>query len=235
MIYITGDTHGQLRRFTARRWAPEDKVIVTGDFGFVFYGEINRARETRMLDALAKLPCEILFIDGNHEGFPHLEIYPETERYGSPVRILRGNIFWLQRGRVYTIEGHTFFTMGGASSPDRAFRENCRLLGGPPIWFPQELPSPEEQAAAWQTLLCHQNRVDYIITHTAPFSLIPQLTHTAPNTDDAAFTRFLDEVYRETAFRCWYCGHFHMDRRIEPFSGKPLVCCYEQVLPLAEP
>ena len=229
MIYITGDTHGQLRRLVIHRWTSEDKLIITGDFGFVLFGEDNCPEETQKLDVLASLPCEILFIDGNHEGFPHLGAYPLEERYGAPVRRLRPNIFWLLRAKVYTIEGNTFFTMGGAASPDRTFREHCHAAGSPPLWFPQELPDPQDYGAAWQALYGHNAQVDYILTHTAPFSVIPQLTHSPPRPEDAALTHFLDEVYREISFRRWYCGHFHIDKQIEPLSGKPLVCCYDQL------
>ena len=49
---------------------------------------------------------------GNHEGFDYLLNYPEEERYSASVRRIRDNIFWLQRGFVYTIEGIRVFVMG---------------------------------------------------------------------------------------------------------------------------
>ena len=41
MIYVRGDTHGQLSAITPlrSRLNAGDKLIITGDFGFVFRGE----------------------------------------------------------------------------------------------------------------------------------------------------------------------------------------------------
>ena len=109
MIYIRGDTHGELSAITflRSRLTAEDKLIVTGDFGFVFRGERKNMAERNNLNTLAEMPFEILFVDGNHENFPELEAYPEVIRYGAPVRQIRPNIFWLRRGYIYTIEGNT--------------------------------------------------------------------------------------------------------------------------------
>lgn len=116
MINITGDRHGEEARFSdtalpdQSKWTEADKLIIAGDFGFVFQGEKKFLSEKNKLDALAKKKYEILFVDGNHEGFDFLVDYPEEERYGAPVRRIRDNIFWLQRGYIYTIEGKTFLS-----------------------------------------------------------------------------------------------------------------------------
>ena len=67
MIYITGDTHGELTPFLERlaqyELSPKDTVIVCGDFGFVWGDPYHNA----MLKELANLKYTICFIDGNHE------------------------------------------------------------------------------------------------------------------------------------------------------------------------
>ena len=125
MIYITGDTHGELHALTENRHLPDkpaftaqDKLIVCGDFGFVF--EVRRTNERYWdddkLDYLEQFfPAEILFVSGNHENFDRLATYPQEERCGGTVRRIRKNIFLLQRGEVYVIEGKKFFTFGGAA------------------------------------------------------------------------------------------------------------------------
>ena len=88
MIHIRGDTHGDFTYFTDEQmpgqsgWTSADKLIVTGDFGFVFS---SYRAERSNLDELAGKPYEILFLDGNHENFDLLEKCPEEERYGAPV------------------------------------------------------------------------------------------------------------------------------------------------------
>lgn len=81
MIFIRGDTHGNLNCFLHpavidyKKWTVNDYFIVAGDFGIVFN---SYDADERKLDTLSNLPYHILFIDGNHEGFPHLKCYPET-------------------------------------------------------------------------------------------------------------------------------------------------------------
>ena len=42
MIYITGDTHGEISRFSEneaiKNLSSDDFLIICGDFGFVFFG-----------------------------------------------------------------------------------------------------------------------------------------------------------------------------------------------------
>lgn len=81
MINVTGDRHGEEARFSSKalpdqeEWTESDKLIVAGDFGFVFQGEKQYLSEKNKLDALAKKKYEILFVDGNHEGFDFLVVF----------------------------------------------------------------------------------------------------------------------------------------------------------------
>lgn len=83
MIYITGDTHGEIDRFSKlylpdeQNWNNEDYLIICGDFGFIFD---NGAVENWQLDELEKKPYTILWIDGNHENFKAIDEYPVEER-----------------------------------------------------------------------------------------------------------------------------------------------------------
>ena len=73
MIYITGDTHGDVRRFSTKSF-PEQKemnkcdyVVVLGDFGLVWDWKGESKHEKNWLDWLEDKPFTTLFIDGNHE------------------------------------------------------------------------------------------------------------------------------------------------------------------------
>ena len=189
MVYATGDTHGNFRRLT-RKFFPElekmtreDCIIVCGDFGGVWD---DSPSERYWLDWLAEKPFTPLFVDGNHENFDRLYALPEQEWHGGKVHKVRENVLHLMRGQLYEIEGHTFFTMGGASShdiwdgildPDAPdFRDQYkykvrtnqafRILGW--SWWPQELPSDEEYLTALAALEKAKWKVDYVITHCAP-------------------------------------------------------------------
>lgn len=231
MIYIIGDRHGEEDGFSEEKlpgqslWTSNDTVIVTGDFGYVMRGEWNNLPEKNKLDALAKKPYTILFCDGNHEGFDYLEQYPEEVRYGAPVRRIRDNVFWLQRGHIYSIEGKTFFVMGGAYSIDKAFRIRYQEICGEKIWFEQEIPSPEEYRRAINSLNKHGNNVDYIITHTVPRTIIPRITHSYPDDHDQELTGFFDWIYHNVSYQRWYAGHFHDDVAL----GISIEICHKKI------
>lgn len=227
MIYIRGDTHGELSAITflRSRLTAEDKLIVTGDFGFVFRGERKNMAERNNLNTLAEMPFEILFVDGNHENFPELEAYPEVIRYGAPVHQIRPNIFWLRRGYIYTIEGRTFFTMGGGYSIDKATRLDHQRVSGEQVWFENEMPSPEEYRRAIDNLRQHGMAVDHILTHTAPRVIIPQVINRAPDPHEAELNGFLDWVYYEVEFKKWFFGHLHMDLELYGL----MVACFDRV------
>ena len=70
-IYITGDCHGDYRRFSAKRF-PEQKemtkddcVIICGDFGFWSYDK----EQLWWRKWLEEKPFTTLWVDGNHENF----------------------------------------------------------------------------------------------------------------------------------------------------------------------
>ena len=105
MVYLTGDTHGDIQRFKQGklRWlGKKDTVVVLGDFGFVWDGS---AAERKRLDWLRKRPYTVLFLDGSHENYDLLAQYPETELFGGRVQSLGGNVYHVCRGSVLELEG----------------------------------------------------------------------------------------------------------------------------------
>ena len=229
MIFVTGDTHGMLDDLMEKRkpqnghsLTDKDKMIVCGDFGFVYkYNRINgRYPDDDNLDKLeAGYPCELLFVSGNQENFDRLYEFPDEERYGGIVKRIRNNIFLLKRGEVYEIEGKKFFTFGGAYSVDKFLREDGYT------WWKQELPSPEEYRHASDSIKKNNNEFDCIITHTCPQRIIHMMGK-KPDAHDAELTGFLDWIFTEVKFRKWFFGHWHID---ESFCDGKAVACYENV------
>ena len=88
-IYITGDVHGDLRRFQPKIFyeqeslTKEDIVLVGGDLGCVWYGD---ERDTEGLDWLEGRPFTTAFVPGNHENYDTLRKYPQAEWQGGNVR-----------------------------------------------------------------------------------------------------------------------------------------------------
>ena len=233
MIYVTGDTHSELNEMIKRCkpdgsvWTTDDKLIICGDFGFVFNiaNENREFKDDAKLDYIAEyLPQQILFVSGNHENFDRLYAYPDVPLYGGVAKEIRkGKIYLLKRGECYTIEGKTFFTFGGAYSVDRSLRKEGVS------WWRQELPSPKEYRRASETIkkFC---RFDYIITHTCP-ERIMYLMKKYPDYHDLELTGFLDWIFTEVDFKAWYFGHWHLDKVF--YDGK-ITACFKGVYSLSD-
>lgn len=217
MIYVTGDIHGELYRFCDEcmpgesSWTNEDKLIVCGDFGFVWYNEndyTGKRVENDKLDNLALRPYQILFADGNHENFNEIYKFPVVEIYGGKAHQIRDNIYHLIRGEIYDIEGKSIFVMGGAYSIDKYMRQKDVS------WWEQENPNDAEYKNAIANIEKSNFKVDYIISHTAPSEIIRIMGY-HPDTNDAELTGFFDWVMYETDFKRWYFGHWHTDKPFE--------------------
>ena len=209
MIYVTGDTHGNFRRFQPEYFpeqanmTKDDTVIITGDCGGVWFGD---SRDDETLDWLERLPFTLAFVCGNHENYDALERYPVAEWHGGKVHRVRPHVLHLMRGQVFELESYRFFTMGGAKSHDTNHRINHIS------WWRQELPSDEEYSEALQNLERYNWQVDYIITHCAPTSIA--LMGSRHNEADR-LTDFLQEVRERAKYHYWLFGHYHDNKAID--------------------
>lgn len=226
MIYLTGDTHGSIdihklnkRYFDDTNLTKDDYLIICGDFGLVWD---NSPEEKYWLDWLNEKNYTTLFVDGNHENHPLLNSYPIETWNGGKVHKIRNSILHLMRGQVFTIDSHTFFTMGGAASVDKDWRTPGKS------WWPEEMPSEEEYIEANLNLYNYENEVDYIITHTAPTSIVNQLIPETKPPD--RFTDFLENIKKSIKYKHWYFGHFHDDRDID----EQHTLLYYNIIPLEE-
>lgn len=208
MFYITGDTHIPI---DIQKLAPEnfelqnnltrnDYVIICGDFGGVWD---NSKIRLEYLQWLNDRNFTTLFVDGNHENFDALYSMPVSPWKGGKVHYIRDNIIHLMRGQIFDIDGTRFFTMGGGNSMDKAFRTIHQS------WWPQEMPSEDEYRAAYAGLKTAGYKVDYIISHTAPSSVIEK--YSLKNHYEQELTDFFQDIMQKTQFKKWFFGHFHDD------------------------
>ena len=222
MIYVTGDTHGDLSRFKKGKlfWlGKKDTVIVLGDFGFLW--ECN-PQEIAAIRWLAQRRYTILFLDGCHENFEKLEHFPETEVFGGKARHLGGNLYYVQRGQILTIEGKKLLCFGGGQSHDRYERVEGEN------WWPQEMPTQAEMDACDALLAEQGNQVDYILTHDAPSRLI-DFAHVLPE-DLNALNAYFDKLLVTVQHRKWYFGRYHRDINAAPSAR----CVFLDVIPLKD-
>ena len=222
MVYLTGDTHGELDRFKhgRLRWlGKRDIVVVLGDFCFVWDGS---REEQKKLDWLRKRPYTLLFLDGAHENYDLLAQYPVEERFGGRVQALGGNVYHVCRGSVLELEGKKYLCFGGTESPDKEEREAGYN------WWPQEMPDDEEYAACEANLEANGWQVDYVLTHDAPSRFL-DFTSLAVGESNRLHL-FLDKVLLKLTYEKWFFGCYHKDVALSTKSR----CVFCDVIPMGE-
>ncbi|MBK5275554.1 MAG: metallophosphoesterase [Desulfuromonadales bacterium] len=248
MIYVTGDLHGGESSYhvSSAQFKPAkrgDIVICCGDFGGVWFHDYhsnnkNSRSENAYLEMTLRQRVLWLTVDGNHENFARLfgGEFPIVEIFGGKAYKIRENVYYLKRGEVFTIEGHTFFAFGGANSHDRFGGKVPSLAWGRGYdripartegkdWWPEEIPSEDDFDNACQNLDRVGWMVDYVITHTCPES---QRHHFLANSriPDPTET-MLQKLYEKLNFKSWHFGHFHLNKQIDKFN-----CHYNEVVSL---
>ena len=215
MIYYTGDIHGsndELARFcTSKKLIEDDVVILLGDVGANYYGG---KRDQRLKDSFSTLKPTFLCIHGNHEMRPiTLDTYIEKEWNGGTVWFEPEypNLLFAKDGEIYTIEGLRHIAIGGAYSVDKYYR----LMHGFG-WWKDEQPSEEIKAYVERQLAA--NPIDIILSHTCPFKYEPVemfLAGIDQSTVDKSTEFWLDKIEEMTDYKAWYCGHWHVDKRVD--------------------
>ncbi len=214
-FYVTGDVHGNQLLWDAcinPFLKPGDTIIVLGDFGVGFF-DGRFWTEEMFYDYISEQPYTVLFCDGNHENFDKLYSYDVSVWNGGKVHYLRDNLIHLMRGEIYRIAGKTAFVFGGGYSIDKVYRVEGSS------WWMEEMPVLEEYANGVRNLLGSDNRVNYILTHSASGDAIEYLSHLGLGIKNISFeekplNEYFKKIESSVQYDKWYFGHFHVDREI---------------------
>ena len=201
MIWITGDKHGELSAMKLREFhqiKKGDTLLICGDFGFVWD---NSKQELKNRKKLSKRPYNIAFVDGCHENFELLETFETVDFCRGKAKRIEPNIFWLQRGEIYQIEGKKVLAFGGGGM-DSA----------------QAQPNPEQIERVVQNLERFDQDVDLILTHEPPFSVLGCMEDPGNST---LIHDVLEEIRTHCRYKKWFFGKYHQDKEIPP--------CYQAV------
>ncbi len=208
MIYITGDTHGNvdfdyLKDYFNNRFVNEnDYLIILGDAGIVWSEKEN------FIDDYAMLGLIVLFIDGNHENFELLNRFPTVIFNGAKCHKLYENVYHIMRGEIIKLNNKTFFCMGGARSIDKIYRiENIS-------WWKEEDIGFNDIENGLANLKNVQNTVDYVLTHCAPTSIINKMFNYKQDNN----TKILEKFKEIINFKYWYFGHYHENKKYDNFE-----------------
>lgn len=210
MIYITGDTHGDISFFKnskLKRLGEKDILIVCGDFGFIW--DIRNPKEQKNLEILKSKKYTICFVDGAHENFDVLNSYTPYRWKGGNAHKIADNIYHLMRGEIFTLEGKTFFVMGGGESDDRNMREEGIS------WWEAEMPNSEEIKNAEDNLKEAEYKVNYILTYEAPAIAKDFMKlHTNEAARISPLNTYLQNLTKDIDYYHWYFGSLHTDLQI---------------------
>ena len=218
MVYITGDIHGEVYRVLEMiekyEITPNDIIVILGDVGMNYYG--NKHGDRRNKKRLNDFDVPILCIHGNHEMRPETLItYREEPWMGGTVYFEEEfpNLFFAKDGEVYDLEGTKAIAIGGAYSVDKWYRLQRNIH-----WFPDEQPSDEIKARVEKKLDMLNWQIDVVLTHTCPFSYTPTeafMSCVDQSTVDNSTELWLDTIEKKLNYNAWYCGHGHIEKRID--------------------
>lgn len=232
MIFLTGDTHGDFKRFSSTNFpegkelTKDDYVIVLGDFGLIWDIQSSK-NEMYWSKWLNNKPWTTLFIDGNHENFDRLfsPEFEEVPMFDSYVKQISDSIFYLQRGHIYNIDGNSILALGGAMSIDKQFRQSHIT------WWAQETLSYAEIETTFNNLSKVDNKVDYILTHTSDNKTINEFVGVSKSIYVDAVANYLDVLFNIVDYKHNYFGHMHpVD--IWKSSDNKHTCLYQHIIKL---
>lgn len=238
-VYVCGDTHGKHDIKKVYNWynknvenlTEEDVLIQLGDWGAIWHDKTNvhaYKKDVELQVKWAKKKFTLCVVPGNHENYDIIDKLPKKEKFGGIVRVLQPRnvyngklykeIFLLERGEIYNINGKTFLCVGGASSQDKYMR----TVGVD--WWSRELLSKMEEDNCLENLDKVNWKVDYVISHTCPTSIgnvfleriIPRFSDLDYNSKKAKsndpVSKFLQHLLDNgLEFKEWHFGHWHED------------------------
>ena len=141
------------------------------------------------------------------------------------------------RGEIFDLQGYKFLAMGGAPSHD--IQDGILEIDDPRIkewsknmfkmfrvnhlsWWAEEVPNAIEKENALTNLEKVNNKVDFILTHEAPASVINWISIFPPT----EYSMWLERNIRYCVeYKHWYLAHYHLNKDINDKE----TCLYEQI------
>lgn len=207
-ILAVGDLHcnfGLLNKLIATE--QPDIILQCGDFGWwPHMHDKFWPRTTDMHDQYCIKPgdTKIYWCDGNHENHDDIQSRLEWDRSGE-YSFAGAGTYYMPRGTVLTLpDGRNVVFFGGAESIDKHMRTEGVS------WWRGELPNHADYEFLESNLkMLGIERIDIMITHTAPQSVCVELGFRNGDRVLDPTTKFLDYVLDKYSVKDWYFGHFH--------------------------
>lgn len=218
MILYVGDLHGST--YAARKideWAVANgvtSIVQVGDFGLLWRGldDYEESFYSYFYCREPSLPTWYV-CDGNHEN--HTAWRTLAERQGNPDLVeLLPNCYWVQRGKIISLEGKKHLFFGGAESIDRHNRTEGTS------WWPEETPTNSEFNSFFEAI--EDEKPDVIVTHDAP----KDIDIWRVDGRNSATPRTLGQIWNSLTHRptYWMFGHHHILERWR-LNDTDFFCC----------
>ncbi|MCM1008228.1 MAG: metallophosphoesterase [Ruminococcus flavefaciens] len=215
MVYITGDIHGSMYPIyeLCNALSPtfEDVVVILGDVAANY--DLN-SRDRQFKRQMSRFQPTFFCIHGNHECRPqNIASYKEKQWNGGTVMYEEEfpNILFPVDGEIFMLAEMKCLVIGGAYSVDKYFRLQRGLN-----WWADEQPSEEIKIRIEDQI--YNNHIDVVFSHTCPYKHTPIecfLPGIDQSTVDNSTEHWLDTIEESIDYKAWYCGHWHINKRID--------------------
>lgn len=214
---MTGDTHGDMRRFSNLYDEPNPEtvgIIILGDAGVNYF--LNK-RDNKTKEILKNYLFRFYLVRGNHEARPQdipdmIEIYDQDVKNFVYMEPQYPSIRYFKDGEIYHLNGVSALVIGGAYSVDKWYRKSNGWS-----WFENEQLSAKE----WKDIhaKCNGIKVDLVLSHTCPISWEPTdlfLDFIDQEEVDKTTENELENLKNSIDWKIWLFGHYHADRAERP-------------------
>lgn len=221
-MFLLGDVHGEKSLFNSFLNSQEKICLQLGDFGFCW--ESDDLQKCKFMNLFEKnYPNKmILTILGNHENYELIKRFPIVPIMGGKARRMRANIYALERGEVFEIEGYNCLALGGADSLDRYSRTE-----GVDWWRDEGVNLKNISMAIKNVHRKAGGHVDFVFTHCLPYRMMHNFLpdQTIYGNSEHLLDNLMDNPY--VSFDEWYAGHIHATKNYRNFHtlgiGKSLI------------
>ena len=235
-IYFTGDTHGDISRFSyrhfpeSRDFTSEDVMIICGDAGYIWeYPDFKDAkRDKYALKWLSTKPYTFLCVCGNHENFNVIEEMPIVDKWNGKVRqcvydgVVYSNIFYIAFPTILDINDKHMLIIPKADSHDKQFRKEDIS------WWKQEKGNISDER---EFVYSHiDEHFDYVITHdcTALFNSY-HAPYGSGRLTDTPREIFFEELRNNLNYDYWIHGHMHNESALYGQDFRYVLCIYHNI------
>ena len=220
MIYLTGDTHGNISRIEKFcdkfQTSKQDIIIILGDAGFNYYLNLN---DYDLKLKAESLPITFFCIHGNHEERPqNISNYQEVIFHNGVAfqQEQFPSLYFAKDGEFYNFNKKQCLALGGAYSVDKQYRIAMGYK-----WYASEQPNALEKQRIEQEIAKHNYQTDIVLSHTCPYHTMPKhlfLKTIDQSKIDNSMELWFQEISEKLSFQHWYFGHYHADWKNNKFQ-----------------